>query len=486
MTEILKDVEPKIVWRYFDQIRQIPHGSSNERALGDAILRFAKEKGCVGRRDAVGNVVIVVPASKGCESAPTAILQSHMDMVCEKDKDFDFDFTKDALILKRDGDWISAHRTTLGADNGIGLAASLALMEETDFVHGPLEILVTVEEETGLTGASALGPEFVEGRILLNLDSEDDGVFCVGCAGGLDSLITVPLERAPTPKNLLAYELSLGGLRGGHSGVDIRHNRANALVLGARALKALLDDVDIDIAWFMGGDKHNAIPRELFASILVSPSKESKMQDRVSSMESEFKEEFGASEPNLRVRVSPADLPSTVLSKSSARTAVATTLAFPNGVLSLMRDMPEMVETSNNPARIRCDENEMTFLCSSRSSIRAAKEGVAAKIESVAMLANGRFERLGGYPGWKPNPDSLLLVRAKDTWKKVHNEEPRVEVIHAGLECGIIGEKLPGIDMISFGPTIQNPHSPVERVSISSVERFYQFLKALVTDLATS
>jgi dipeptidase D len=484
MSDILIDEEPKIVWRYFDKIRQIPHGSSNERALGDAILLFAKEQGCIGKRDRVGNVVISVPPSPGSESAPTVVIQSHMDMVCEKDRDCDFDFSKDAIVLKRDGDWVSAHRTTLGADNGIGLAASLSLMEEKDLVHGPLEILVTVEEETGLTGASALSEEVVSGRILLNVDTEDDGVFCVGCAGGLDTLTTLPLERVPVKKNLLAFELEVLGLRGGHSGVDIRRNPANAIVLAARVLKILIEKADAELSWFIGGDKHNAVPREAFASLLVLPSKEAAMFDLVTRMQVEFQEEFKEAEPNLRVTLTPAILPSTVLSATSAQTAIAATLAFPNGVLSLMRDMPEVVETSNNLAKIRCDETSMTFLLSSRSSIRAAKEGVAAKIESVASLAGARFERKGSYPGWKPNMASPLLQRAKAVWKKAHNEEPKVEVIHAGLECGIIGEKLPGIDMISFGPTIQHPHSPLERVSISSVRRFYVFLKALVADIA--
>ena len=484
MSYPIDDLNPKPVWRYFDKIRQIPRGSGNEQAVGDALIEWAKAAGATGKKDAVGNVLISVPASRGLEGSPALVLQTHMDMVCEQDKDRGFDFAEDAIVLRRDGDWISADRTTLGADNGIGLASAMALLDEPDLSHGPLEILSTVEEETGLKGASALDPGFVSGKLLFNLDSEDDGRFCVGCAGGLDTLTTLVTERVPVNKAMIPFELRVSGLSGGHSGVDIHLNRANAVVAAARTLRALIAEAEIAVSWIVGGDKHNAIPREAFATILVSPSNEAKMFEIVAEGERLLKEEFGAAEPGIREEAVPTGLPAGVLSAASAKRLIDMIYAFPSGVLSLVRDIPGVVETSNNPARIRCDERQVTILNSSRSSVRAAVLGVESKIRAVAEAAGATTAVLSDYPGWKPNFSSALLKRAEAIWRRVHGDAPKIEVIHAGLECGIIGEKLPGMDMISLGPTIENPHSPAERVSISSVERFYSFLKAFVEDVS--
>ncbi len=487
MTNQLDILSPQKLWQYFDKIRLIPHGSKNEKALSEAILLWAKEAGCSGKQDALGNIAVSIPASSGFETAPTTVLQSHMDMVCEKDKDFDFDFLKNAVEIVREGDWITANHTTLGADNGIGLAASLALMEDKNFVHGPIEILVTVEEETGLTGAKALTSDFVDGRILLNLDSEDDGVFCVGCAGGLDSITTLTVQRIPVENSRTSFEIRVSGLRGGHSGVDIVQNRANAIVLAARLLWELQKETNTELSWFIGGDKHNAIPREALASIVVPDEQCSSVIDIVSRMESAFQKEYGSYEPGLRVTaLSSENLPSTVLTKDSFRAITAGCLIFPNGVMSLIRDMPNVVETSNNLARVRCNENEFTFLNSSRSSVREAVLAAATKIEACAAVLGADFEKLSEYPGWKPNMESPILHRACKVWEQTHKTKPKIEVIHAGLECGILGDNIPGMDMISFGPTIEAPHSPSERVSISSVEKFYTFLKALLSDIADS
>ena len=484
MSYSVASLEPKAVWDYFDRIRQIPHGSGNEKRLAEAILSWAKEKGCEAETDAVGNVVIRIPASAGREQVPPIILQGHIDMVCEKNADTEFDFTRDAIQLVRDGEWIKADGTTLGADNGIGVAIGLAFMDSPETIHGPLEILLTIDEETGLNGARGLKPEFLKGRMLFNLDSEEDGIFYVGCAGGRDADLTLPLSWARPAEGHTAFEINVRGLRGGHSGQDIVHNRGNAIRLVARALRAIGRDVNLALVSIDGGDKHNAIPREARAVIAAEPGSLETIKTVLAAELDGYREEFASAEPELEADLNPTDGPAKVLDQNSRDAVLRLILGLPHGVLAMMRDMPGQVETSNNVARVRTEETTLTILTSTRSSIGSAIDGVHAQIESIGLAVGAQVSFGEGYPGWKPNLDSPMLAKAKSTWEAIHGSTPRVEVIHAGLECGIIGEKLPGIDMISLGPTIENPHSPDERVQVESVGRFFDFTKAFLEALA--
>jgi dipeptidase D len=481
-----ESLKPKILWSYFDKIRRIPHGSGSEKELGEAVISWAREKGFEASMDEVGNVVVRIPAAKGYESAPTVVLQGHLDMVCEKNAEKKFDFTKDAISLARDGDWLIAEGTTLGADNGIGLATGLAFMDMPDAVHGPLELLMTVDEETGLVGAQSLKPDFIKGRLLFNLDSEEDGVFYVGCAGGRDSTVELPVKTVSAPAGHDAFKIEVKGLRGGHSGLDIIHNRGNAIRLLVRAIGACLRDVNVQISSIEGGDKHNAIPREAFAVVLVPLAGKKNFEKILNAQYNGFKDEFASHEPEISVVATPAEAPKNVLDEDSRNSAVRLLLGLPHGVLTMVRDMAGLVETSNNMARVRIDGGRLKVLNSSRSSVEAAVDGVVQQIEAVGLAVGAEVDIHGGYPAWQPNMESKMLARAKEVWKKVHDGDAKFTVVHAGLECGIIGEKYPGMDMISLGPTIQNPHSPNERVHIPSVSRFFDFAKAFLADLASA
>ncbi len=484
MSYPVDSLEPKALWKYFDKIRAIPHGSKDEQALGEAIQAWAKERGCESDTDETGNVVVKIAATPGLENAPTVVLQGHIDMVCEKNSDKDFDFEKDSIVLVRDGDWILADGTTLGADNGIGVATALAFMDVDDAPHGPLEVLMTVDEETGLGGALGLKPGFITGTMMFNMDSEEDGVFYVGCAGGRDTEIELPITKETTPGGVTALNVEVKGLRGGHSGLDIIQNRGNAIRLVMRALKAVSREVNIGIADVFGGDKHNAIPREAKALITVPKGSEDKVKAILDTQYQGYREEFASAEADVALLTSAADMPKVIMSPKSMTQTFQLLLGLPHGVLAMVRGLDGLVETSSNMARVRVEEGAVTLLCSSRSPIASAVNGVADQIEAVGTAAGAKVETDEGYPGWKPNMESKMLAKAKEVWKTVHGEDAEFTVIHAGLECGIIGEKYPGMDMISLGPTIVNPHSPEERVSIPTVERFFTFTKAFLKSLA--
>ncbi|MCP4603558.1 MAG: aminoacyl-histidine dipeptidase [Proteobacteria bacterium] len=486
MSYPVESLEPKLLWKYFNKICQIPHGSKHEKALGEAVISWAHEKGCEAEMDQVGNVVVRIPATKGCENAPTVILQGHLDMVCEKNSDKEFDFTKDPIVILRDGDWIMADGTTLGADNGIGLATGLAFLEMPDAVHGPLELLCTVDEETGLVGAQELKPDFINGRMMFNLDAEEDGVFYVGCAGGSDVELKLPVETTSPPVEQVAYLIQIKGLRGGHSGLDINHNRGNAVRLLARALGALSKKVNFTLASIEGGDKHNAIPREATAVALVPKGDEEAFKLIMESQLAGFKDEFVSEEPEISLVFTPVDTPETVLDKDSRNRVMCLVLGLPHGVLAMVRGMDGMVETSTNMARARIEDGFLNVLNSTRSSIASAIDGVNAQIEAVGLAVGAEIHMDGGYPGWKPNMESKMLAIAKEVWKEVHGGEAEFTVIHAGLECCIIGEKFPEMDMISLGPTIVNPHSPGEKTSVSTVVRFFDFVQAFLVSLANA
>ncbi|MBD3336254.1 MAG: beta-Ala-His dipeptidase [Candidatus Eisenbacteria bacterium] len=484
MSYPVEELDPRPVWRYFDKIRQIPHGSGNEEALGNAIVSWIEERGHEAKRDRAGNIIGRIPATSARETAPTVVLQGHIDMVCEKNAGTEFDFEKDPLTLKREGDWITADGTTLGADNGIGVALALAFLDSPDVAHGPLELLLTVDEETGLVGARSLEPDFVTGRLMINLDSEEDGIFYIGCAGGRDTTIRLLLRRQEVTGGA-GYQIHVKGLRGGHSGMDIIKNRGNAVRLAARALRALTRELNVSLGGIEGGDKHNAIPREASAVVVIESGDEARAREILAAQLKGFRREFG-DEPELDLTAAKTDPPPHVLTPESRDKALQLLLGLPHGVLAMSRDIPGLVETSNNVARVRTTKDRLEILTSSRSSVESALDGTIAQIEAVALAVEADVDMDEGYPGWQPDLDSKLLARSREVWKRVHGKEPELKAVHAGLECGIIGERYPGMDMVSFGPTIENAHSPDEKLHIPSVARYYEFVKELLKELSES
>jgi len=484
MDLIYEELKPVLIWKHFEQILKIPHCSGSETALGDYIISQAKKSDLEWKRDDVGNVVVSKKASSGKEDAPGVILQGHIDMVCEKNSDMEFDFSKDPIQTEKKGDWISAKGTTLGADNGIGLAAALALMEDDSLVHGPLEFLFTVDEETGLTGATKISPDFLQGKILLNLDSEDEGSFTIGCAGGADSEIHLPLNRKDETDRE-PFRLKLFGLRGGHSGIDIDQGRGNAIKLLSRMLWQADKKVSFALVNIEGGNKRNAIPREAWADIYVDPA-------RIESLQSSFKQsfdniynEYKAVEKEARFTFEKFEENTKApLTEESQKMFLNFLLTLPHGVISMHPEMEGLVETSTNMAIVHTHSDHAQIISSSRSSVASALEAIRNTIAALCEIAGADLAQPEGYPGWTPNLQSKILQICKDIYSKRYQKEAQVEAIHAGLECGIIGEKFPGMDMISFGPTIEHPHSPEERVHVGSVEKFWDFLTAVLSELA--
>lgn len=481
---VVSGYKPASLWKYFDEIRKIPHGSGNEKAIGEWVLSVAKQLGLKAVRDKVGNVVIYKNATPGHEKAPTIVLQGHLDMVNEKHSTSKHNFDKDPIELIEDGEWLKANGTTLGADNGIGVAAALAVLEDTKMVHGPLEALFTIDEERGLNGARSISKSALKGRIMLNLDSEDLGVFSIGCAGGADTHIDVPLKRVPATGNQVLY-LHISGLRGGHSGIDIHEGRGNAIKILNRMLWQLSKLYAIELVSLNGGDKHNAIPREAFAEIVVQKKDLSKINSWLQNTLKDIRLEFKPVETKIALEIEElkGDIPK-VIDQASKDRFLGLIFALPHGPLAMSRSIKDLVETSNNVAAIKFGAKEATILCSSRSSNGAALRATRDKLAAIAAMAKAKIEQPEGYPGWMPNLESPILKVTADTYKEVMKEEARYMAIHAGLECGIIGEKFPGMDMISFGPTIKHPHSPEEKVHVKSVEKFYQHLEKILKTLA--
>lgn len=468
---MLEDLEPKAVWKYFGEICKIPHCSKHEEKIAAYIVKVAEEHGLDVERDENGNVIARKKAN-GYDGAPMVTLQCHMDMVCEKNKDVTHDFASDPIQPRVDGEWLKAEGTTLGADNGIGVAICLALMEAQDIKHGPLEFLFTVDEETGLTGAFRLKKESVKGNLLINLDSEDFGVIFIGCAGGGDTTITLPLTYEPSGKE--GVRIAVKGLKGGHSGIEIDKGRANAIKLLAR----VLHHVNARIGTLEGGDKHNAIPREAVAEVLVGDDAEAKIRE----MEKHLRTEYAKTEPDLRIEVSPCTV-ERVLDEATNAALLNLLMGLPHGVLAMSQDVEGLVETSTNLATVRVDEKAVIGM-SSRSSIGSALEWVRESIACIARLANAEVEQGDAYPGWKPNLDSRLLDVASTAFKELFGKDIEKKAIHAGLETGVIGE-ITGIDeIISIGPEIQHPHSPDERVNIPSVDKFWNYLQYLLEKIA--
>ncbi len=468
---MLENLEPKIVWKYFEEICKIPRCSKHEEKIAEYIMEVAKKHGLEVEKDEVGNVVARKKAN-GYENAPMITLQCHMDMVCEKNKDVEHDFSKDPIQPYVDGEWVKAKGTTLGADNGIGLAMCLALMEEKNIKHGPLEFLFTVDEETGLTGAFNLKKEFIKGELLINLDSEDFGVIYIGCAGGGNSTIKLPVRFENVEKEGLRIHVK--GLKGGHSGIEIDKGRANSIKLLAR----ILYNINARISKIEGGDKHNAIPREAIAEVVVDGN----VMDKIKELEAAFKNEYSKTEPDLKVEVENCKI-TKVIDEESNKKLIKLLMGLPHGVIAMSQEVEGLVETSTNLATIRMND-EATIVMSSRSSVNSALDALMQSIRCIGELAGASVEEGSKYPGWKPNLESRLLKIASDAFKELYGKEPEKKAIHAGLETGVIGD-ITGInEIISIGPQIEHPHSPDERVHIKSVEEFWKYLLHLLEKVA--
>ena len=484
MSDPLSGLAPAHLWRHFGSLAAIPRPSGHEEKAAAFVIATGRAAGAVVRQDARGNVVLAVPASPGREAAPVVILQTHLDMVCEKNRDVTHDFDRDPIRPRLSGDWVSATGTTLGADNGIGVAAALAVATDAGIAHGPLELLFTVDEETGLTGAKDLDPSIVTGRVLLNLDSEEDGVIYVGCAGGEDSLIDLAVTRT-APAGSAGARLAIRWLRGGHSGLNIVENRGNALKLLARILQAASDArIPCAIGSIAGGSKHNAIPREAEAIVAVDAAARTRLEATAREMTAAFRIELARIDDGLEIEVSPHDAPRRVLSPADSDRLVRLMMALPHGVLAMSPDIPGLVETSNNLAVVVSADDSVRVVTSSRSSVAPTLRAVVASVRAAAALAGGTVTPKDGYPGWKPNMLSKALAVVRDVYRRRWEKEPGVTAIHAGLECGLLGEKVPGLDMVSFGPQIEGAHSPDERVSVPSVGRFYGALAEVLDRLS--
>ncbi len=473
---------------YFEQINAIPRCSGNEKGVAEWLKTWAVQRGFECRGDAVGNLVICVPAAPGHEKTPTIVVQGHMDMVCEKTPDSPHDFSRDPIRSHREGDWLTADRTTLGADNGIALAYALALSEAKHIARPPLELLCTVDEESGLSGVMQMSPELITGSILINIDSEDEGVFTIGCSGGRDIHLDLELKTDPVPADWLRFKLVVGGLKGGHSGIDIHKLRANANLLLARLLKeSLADCADLRLECFNGGSRHNAIARDAYAIAVVPPPARPLLEQAVARAAAVLKAENAVVETTLCVELAPEPASDrTALDGESTRRLIRFVAALPHGVQYMSAAMPEMVETSCNLAVVRAGQGKAAILMSARSSVTSRLEETVARVRTIAEFAGARVQEAKGYPAWTPRSDSLLLRRARTTYRNLFEREPVVQVIHAGLECAIIGGRYPDMEMISIGPTIRNPHSPDERLFIPSVERVWRFLVGLLEDYCTS
>lgn len=472
----IRKLEPKPVWNYFHELTQIPRPSKKEGKVVEFIKEFGKKHKLETIVDKVGNVVIRKPATKGMEKRKGVIFQTHLDMVPQKNNDKKHDFEKDPIETIIDGEWVKANGTTLGSDNGIGVAAVLAVLASADIVHGPVEALFTIDEETGMTGAFGLKKGQLKGDILLNLDSEDENEICVGCAGGLDVSAKKNYAEEKTPKGLTAYRVTAKGMKGGHSGVDIALGRANSNKLMFRFLMQAESDFGIRLAEASGGDLRNAIPRESYSILLVPDIKAKEFEKFVKGYEKMYKSEFAETEPDLTFSCKKVELPSRVMNQGEQFRIIRAIFACPNGVQRMSQTMKGLVETSNNLAIVKCAGGKFECHNLTRSSVDTSKEATAWKIAAVFHLIEADVTLTGGYPGWKPNMQSSILKIMSGVYTKMFGNNADIKAIHAGLECAIIGGVYPNLDMISFGPTIKFPHSPDEKVNIKSVKKFYSLL----------
>jgi len=483
MSKEILNLKPENVWKHFYELTQIPRPTGHTKAVEQYVVNFAKSLNLDVKQDKTGNVLITKPASEGMENAPVVILQAHLDMVPQKNTNVNHDFTKDPIDAYIDGDKVKARSTTLGADNGIGAAAILAIMEDNSLTHGKLEGLFTIDEEEGMVGAFGLEPGFLTGSILLNLDTEEEGELCVGCAGGIDENISWKFKEEEVPAGDVAVKISLTGLRGGHSGTEINQGRANANKLIFRLLKDAVSNVEARLAMIDGGSLRNAIPREAFAIVTVPTDNVDDLMDLVAEYAEIYKEEYKSVEQNISLTAEKTDLPETVIPEEIQDNIINAVEASPNGVESMLHDFPGIVETSTNLASVKSGKEIVEIKFLTRSSSESRKYALDSSIESLYALAGAKIESSGAYPGWQPNINSKVLHTMEEIFRKKFGKEPIVQVVHAGLECGIILGSTPGLDIVSFGPTILNPHSPDEFVEIDTVGRFYDYLVEILEQL---
>jgi len=473
--EIL-NLEPKNVWKHFYTLTQIPRPSGHEAASIAAIKKFGDEAGLETEIDEVGNLMIRKPATPGMENRKGIILQGHVDMVPQKNNDTNHDFEKDPIDAWIDGEWVKAKGTTLGADNGIGVAAAMAVLEAKDIEHGMVEALFTIDEETGMTGAFGLKPGFLKGDVLLNLDSEDEGELYIGCAGGVNGSFTFNYQEVAVPDHHIAYKIVVKGLKGGHSGLDINLGRGNSNKLLFRFLYHSTKRHGLRLAAFEGGNLRNAIPREAWAIISIPADNKEKFEKCFAKNVEKIKKELSVTEPGLEMFLENTGIPAALIDEKAQTAVINSVYVCPNGVIRLSDAMPGLVETSTNLAITKSENGGILVKCLLRSSVDSAKDDLAAMMEALFSLAGAKCEFEGAYPGWKPNPDSAILNTMKEVYNHKFGKIPEVKAIHAGLECGLIGGVYPNLDMISFGPTMRFPHSPDEKLNIATVQKFYDFL----------
>lgn len=485
MSKEIKNIQPTEVWSIFDQMLEIPRPSNHEDKIQDWAVKFGEDLGLETIKDKVGNVIIKKPATPGMENRKGVVFQGHLDMVPQKNSDKEHDFVTDPIKAFVDGDWVTANGTTLGADNGIGASSAMAVLASTSLKHGPIEVLLTATEETGMDGANGLKAGVLEGDILINTDSEDEGELYVGCAGGEDANISFSYSEEEIPNGFIGMKLSITGLKGGHSGIDIPLGRGNANKIFFRILNEASKKYGVRLASIDGGSLRNAIPREAFGIVAVEEANAADLAALVDEISDIIKNELSATEPNMDISLEETELPDTFIDAKTQASLTAGVIACPNGVIRMSNSMEGLVETSTNLAIVKSDAETKTIsaACLIRSSVDSSKDELGERIKIVFELAGASVTFSGAYPGWKPNMDSPILETMQNVYNDKYGKIPKIMAIHAGLECGILGGNYPQWDMISFGPTIRFPHSPDEKVNIESVQKFWDFLVATLESI---
>ncbi len=480
MSEEIRKLEPQSVWGHFADLNSVPRPSKKEEKVQAFMIDFAKSQGLEWKQDEIGNILVSKPASPGMEDRRKVVLQAHLDMVCQKNKDTDFDFETQGINMYVDGDWVKAKGTTLGADNGIGVASAMAVFSSKDIVHPPIEALFTTDEEAGMTGAHHLQPGFLSGDILMNLDTEDDDELSIGCAGGIDTDVSWSYEEEATNTEELAFSVKVSGLFGGHSGMDIIYGRGNANKILNRMIYDPSESFGWSISNFEGGGLRNAIPREAEAVVILPANKADEAEEYWQELGQALVKEFATTDPNIVIKVDKVELPKSKMINNDFQAFTAALQCTHDGIRRMSPDVEDLVETSNNVAHVSLAEGKMSLKALQRSDRESAKFDMADSIGAPWRLLGAEVEHSGSYPGWKLDPNAPMLGMMKELYEELFKEEPRVLACHAGLECGLLGQHYPELEMISFGPTIKNPHSPDEKVNIASVGKFWgYFLEAL-------
>ncbi|KFZ37049.1 aminoacyl-histidine dipeptidase [Shewanella mangrovi] len=481
----LSQLAPQPLWQWFEKICAIPRPSKHEAALSQFIQQWAKARDLLVIEDATGNLIIRKPATAGMEDRKGVVIQAHMDMVPQANADKVHDFTKDPIEAWVDGDWVKANGTTLGADNGIGMASALAILESTDIAHGPLEVLLTIDEEAGMTGAFGLQAGVLTGDILINTDSEQEGEIYMGCAGGVDASFTLPLTKIASDNADKAFRLTVSGLKGGHSGVNIHLGRGNANKILARFLFDNADELGLTLTDFTGGSLRNAIPREAFATITVPAAQVDALASAVSEFQALLRTELAIADADVKVSISPVELPAEQFSAATQAQLLSLLHACPNGVIRMSDEVEGVTETSLNLGVITTEADKVVALCLIRSLIDSGRDNVCSQLAALGKLAGAQVAFSGAYPGWKPDNESEVMAIVRNTYQDIYHKEPVIMVIHAGLECGLFKEPYPTMDMVSIGPTIRYPHSPDEKVNITTVGQYWQLLLAVLARIPT-